>query len=218
MCFSPLASFATAGVTGVVGVACLLRTRRASELPLAAAPLLFAAQQVIEGLLWLRLPTAPASALSGALVVAFLLMAEVLWPTYAPLAAWLAEPDRKRRALMAPLVLLGAAVSAILLWYLATQPHGARIVEDHILYWTEPRHTHLIALAYLAAVTLPLLMSSQRAVLAFGLVVLAGAASAFIAYRTAGESVWCYFAAAGSAVLLFHFEWARRRAGLAAAG
>ncbi len=217
MCFSPEASFATAAVTGAIGVVCLLRTRRVSELPLAAAPLVFAAQQAIEGLLWLNLPSAPGGGASGALVIAFLFMAEVFWPTYAPLAAWLAEPDAKRRALMAPLILLGVGVSAMLLWYLGAQPHGARIVAGHILYWTEPKHSTLIALAYLAAVILPLLISSQRAVFAFGLVVLVGAASAYIAYRTAGESVWCYFAATGSAVLLFHFEWARRRAGLAVA-
>jgi hypothetical protein len=213
MCFSPLASFTTAGLTGVIGVAAMSRVRLPSELPLAAAPLFFAIQQAIEGVLWLRLPVAPHGETTGLLVVGFLFLAEVFWPFYAPLAAYLAEPDRNRRAWMVPVLVLGAAVSALLLWYLAAQPHSARIIDHHIIYATEPRHSSLIELGYLAAVTLGLLLSSHRAVIAFGLIVLAGAASAYLAYHMAGESVWCFFAAMGSAVLLFHFERARRRAG-----
>ena len=54
MCFSATASFLAAGVTGAIEVVAIARTRRASEAPLAAAPLIFAAQQGIEGLLWLK--------------------------------------------------------------------------------------------------------------------------------------------------------------------
>jgi hypothetical protein len=62
MCFSPLASFTTAALTGVIGVVAIGRVARPSELPLAAIPLFFGVQQAIEGGLWLVLPAAPTGA------------------------------------------------------------------------------------------------------------------------------------------------------------
>jgi hypothetical protein len=56
MCFSAPASFITAGITGAIGVVALTRINEPRELPLAGTPLLFALQQGIEGLLWLKLP------------------------------------------------------------------------------------------------------------------------------------------------------------------
>ncbi len=40
---------------------------------------------------------------------------------------------------------------------------------------------------------------------------LIGSLVAYIFYWEAFQSVWCYFAAAGSLVILGHFEWSRRR-------
>lgn len=92
MCFSSTASFATAGLTGVIGLLCLRRVKRRRELLLAAVPLIFALQQAIEGALWLILPTMPRDRLAAALTLAFLLLAQVLWPVWAPLAAGVVEP------------------------------------------------------------------------------------------------------------------------------
>lgn len=87
MCFSAPASFVTAGITGVIGIAALVRVRAPRELPLAAAPLLFALQQIIEGLLWLNLPLAPEGSLSAVLTFLFLFFAEAFWPLYAPIVS-----------------------------------------------------------------------------------------------------------------------------------
>ncbi|THD66260.1 DUF6629 family protein, partial [Phenylobacterium sp.] len=56
MCFSATASFTAAAVTGSLGLVAMARTRQLHDLPLAATPVLFAVQQVTEGLIWLRLP------------------------------------------------------------------------------------------------------------------------------------------------------------------
>ena len=66
-------------------------------------------------------------------------------------------------------------------------------------------------LGYLAATGLPLMLSSQRTVALLGTIVLIGSAIAFVAYWEAFVSVWCFFAAAASVVVLGHFEWARQR-------
>ena len=186
------------------------RATQLRELPLAAAPVFFGLQQVIEGLLWLNLPTAPHGAISNALVMVFLVFAQVFWPTFAPLAALCIEPLERRRRLMLPWLALGVGVSAYLLFGLLTRSPGGQITDDHIVYVTRQPYARIIEAAYLAAIALPLMMSSRRSVVVLGAVVLVGCAVAYEFYLEAFQSVWCFFAAAASVVILGHFEWIRR--------
>jgi hypothetical protein len=211
MCFSASASFMTAGVTAVIGTVCLGRVQRAREIPLAATPILFALQQAMEGLLWLELPTAPHGSSSASLALGFLFFADVLWPVYAPMAVLLVEPDERRRRFMALCLLAGLYASGYLLWSLATGPRGALILDGHIVYEVSYKRSALVALAYLAATGLPLVLSSQRMVVILGLIILIGSAVAFAFYWEAFVSVWCFFAAGASAVILSHFELSYRR-------
>ena len=211
MCFSPTASFVTAALTGVIGIVSMTRVSNPRELPLAATPILFGIQQSIEGLLWLSLPLAPDGPASTGLALLYLIFAEVLWPVYAPTTVLLIEPDEKRRRLMLLCLAAGTAVSAYLLWWIVTRSYGARILNDHIVYVTGHRHSDVVAVAYLAATGVSLVLSSQRTVLVLGAIILAGSVTAYVFYWEAFISVWCFFAAAASAVILCHFEWARRQ-------
>jgi hypothetical protein len=96
MCFSASASFVAATISGTAGAICLARVRYRGDLLLAAIPLVFAVQQTIEGFLWQSLEHEGLSERSAALTAAFLMLMLVLWPVYAPLATFLAEPDRRR--------------------------------------------------------------------------------------------------------------------------
>ncbi len=210
MCFSAPASFVTAGITGVVGIAALVRVREPRELPLAATPLLFALQQAIEGLLWLNLPLAPDGSLPAVLTFLFQFFAEAFWPLYAPIAVWLIEASGYRRHLMVVCLGIGAGVGAYLLWWIAGHPPLATISDGHIVYGTAYRQPAAVGVAYLAATGLPLLLSSKRTVVVLGAIVLAGLIVAYAFYWEAFISVWCFFAAAASVAILCHFEWSRR--------
>lgn len=210
MCFSAPASFVTAGVTGVIGIAALTRVRGPRELPVAAAPLLFAVQQGIEGLLWLNLPLAPDGFLSGVLTFLFLFFAEAFWPFYAPLAVWLIEPSGYRRRLMAVCLGIGAGVGGYLLAWILGQAPLSTISGGHLVYGTGFRQPVIVGVAYLAATGLPLLLSSQRTMVLLGVVVLTGLVVAYAFYWEAFISVWCFFAAAASVTILCHFEYSRR--------
>jgi hypothetical protein len=210
MCFSATASFVTAGVTGAVGVAALARAQEPREWPLAAMPLLFALQQGIEGLLWLSLPSAPDGATATGLTFAFLFFALVFWPVYAPAAATLVEPGERRRQLMLVCLAAGTGVGALLFWSLLARAHGAVIRDGHIVYTTEYEHAKAIGAVYLAATALAFFLSSRPAVFLLGAIVLAGSALAYVFYWEAFVSVWCFFAAAASVVILLHFERSRR--------
>ena len=209
MCFSATASFVTAGVAGASGLAALARAHEPREWPLAAMPILFALQQTVEGFLWLSLPSAADGAIATNLTFAFQFFALVFWPVFAPAAAWLIEPHERRRRLMFVCIVVGAGVGAYLFWSILNRPHEL-IVDGHIVYATANAHSKATATAYLAATGLPLLLSSRRWVFALGVIVTIGSAVAFAFYWQAFVSVWCFFAAAASVVILFHFERAHR--------
>jgi hypothetical protein len=210
MCFSATASFTTAGLTGVVGIVALARVDRWREVPLAVVPIFFAIQQTLEGFLWLVLPADSQGPAATTLTLAFLLFAEVFWPVFAPVAVWLVEPAAQRRKPMLACVAVGLGVSTYLLWWILTHTHGAAIINNHIDYVTEGRHSNTLGLAYLAATCLPMLCSSQRTLTTLGGIILAGSIVANIFYWEGFTSVWCFFAAAASIVILGHFEYARR--------
>lgn len=211
MCFSATASFVTAGVTGIAGLLAMTRVTHKRELVLAAMPLVFAVQQSIEGLLWLHLPQGAGDPAVRPLTMAFLFFAEPFWPVFAPLAALLIETDRNRRQVMLACAALGACVSAYLLWSLLTRMHGVVIEDGHIMYLNDHRSREAIGFAYLAATGVPFLVSSGRAIAAMGAVLVVGSVTAYVFYWNHYVSVWCFFAAAGSVVLLVHFQHAQRR-------
>ena len=212
MCFSAAAGFAAAALTGAAGIAAVAMVRRPRDLPLAAIPLIFAAQQAVEGYLWLGLEQTPSSPASTALTYAFLIIAQVFWPVWAPLAALAIEPEPLRAVLVVASLVLVAATAGLLAWDIAGREHTAAIVGGHIVYTGNYARAVPLGLVYLAATALPLLLSSRRAAVLLGAIVLVGSAAAYDFYRQSFASVWCFFAAFASVVILIHFAQARRRA------
>jgi hypothetical protein len=154
---------------------------------------------------------APDAPIASSMVFAYLMLAQVWWPVFAPLAVWLIEPRGGRRRLMAGFVVLGALVSIYLFGHLIVRPPTASIISDHIVYATHQSHSILIAVAYLSAVCAPLLLSSHRIVAALGVIVLIGCVVSYGFYWQAFQSVWCYFAGAASLILVGHFMVGARR-------
>jgi uncharacterized protein DUF6629 len=210
MCFSATASFVTVGTTSLVGIACLGKVRHWRELPLASLPLIFAGQQAVEGCLWLTLPVDPDGAASSLLTLLFLLYAKGFWPAFAPLTALLIERDRRRRQLMAIGAGVGVVAAAYLLWSIYVYPHGATIRGGHIVYTGDTPTSIIIGVLYLVATAVTPLLSSHRAVVLLGVIVFSGSLLAYLMYWEAFASVWCFFAAAGSVVILVHFERVRQ--------
>ncbi len=210
MCFSAPASFVAAGLTGTIGIVTLSRVSEPRQLAFAAAPLLFAVQQCIEGLLWLNLSLAPDAQTSRILTFSYLFFAEAFWPVFVPMAVLLIEPSARRRILMMACLGAGTGVGGYLLWWILEHPHLATIQNYHIVYGTGYRQPAVVSALYLAATGLPLLLSSQRTVVVLGRIILAGLVVAYALYWEAFISVWCFFAAIASVAILYHFEWSRR--------
>lgn len=211
MCFSASASFVTAAFTGAAGLAAVKRTRVRAEIPLAIIPLFFAIQQAVEGLLWLSLPAGSEGPPAALLTYVFLMFAKVFWPILIPLAVMLIEPQPGRRHLVTWCSAAGALAGAFFAWSLVANPHTAWIEGAHIAYSPERYLPWAVGVMYVAATCVAPLLSSHAAVRVLGIIVTTGAAVTYFLYWDAYTSVWCFFSAAASSVIVFHFEKTRQR-------
>jgi hypothetical protein len=213
MCFSATASFTAAAVIGSLG-ALTLRSAAAKHayqvLPIAAFPLLFAAQQLTEGFLWLDLASHEPGTHRTILIHAFQGYAEVFWPVFAPLAAFLIEPERGRRRLILLCLAVGVAMSVYLLKTMVAHPYDALVGSGHIVYENDFQHPTGIEIPYIVATTISLLLSSHKIVQWLAIVILVGFAVAYVSFYESYPSIWCFFAAAASILVYLFISRARQ--------
>src|SRR5579871_7068847 len=103
MCFSATGSFGVASVIAGIGAVALTQDKPPSHRMLAAVPLLFAAQQVAEGVVWMTIHQPDDAGLQRIAVALFLGFALVGWPIWVPLSLFLAERNRRRKRILAVL-------------------------------------------------------------------------------------------------------------------
>jgi hypothetical protein len=204
MCFSATASF-TAGIgLVVVGVVTTRRASRRTEFPFALIPFLFGAQQLIEGMLWLTFPD-KAPLANSLLTYIYSAFSHVLWPLYIPIAVLLIEPVSWRRQALFGILIVGAAVGLYLLYFLVRLPIVAQVEEGHVNYISPHFYVNTALGLYVLATCVSLLFSSHRAARYFGIAAIVSFIAAYAFYATWLISVWCFFAAALSAIVLLHF-------------
>ena len=186
------------------------RTTTRAEWPLAAMPLFFAIQQTIEGFLWQTFPAVSDGTQATFWTGLFLLFALVFWPVYAPVSVWLIEPDRARRQWMMLSIVAGAIVSAYFVWSLGLAPQIATVDSGHIVYSGDPNMPEIFRILYPIAVCGAGILSTQRPIRLLAMILIASSLVAYAVYWEAFSSVWCYFAALASLVIVFQFEYAHR--------
>ena len=204
MCFSPTASF-TAGVgLLIVGGITMRQARRPADMPFAAIPVFFAIQQLIEGALWLTFPD-KAPSLSTFLTNAYSVFSHVLWPVYVPIAVLLLETVRWHRIVHSAIAVAGAAVGVYLLYFLATVPIVATVIGNHIDYKSPHFYIVIVMVLYVLGTCVSSLLSSHFWVRMFGVVSFLSFAAAGYFYKIWFISVWCFFAAVLSSIVLVYF-------------
>ena len=204
MCFSATASFSAGGVLLMVGALTLKAARRRPEWPFAAIPILFAIQQLIEGVIWLTFRV-DAPLLNLVMTHAYSFFSHVLWPAYVPLAVLLMEPPGRRRQMLLMFAAGGFAVAAYLLYILLAFPVVSRPTGQHVEY-VSPHFFAAVTMAlYLLSTTASPLVSTHRWVKAFGALSLLAFGAAYYFYAQWFISVWCLFAALLSVVVYLHF-------------
>ena len=210
MCFSATASFTAGAALLGLGALTLKASRGPRELPYAAIPLLFAVQQLSEGVIWLTF-SHDAPLLNAVMTHVYSFFSHVLWPVYVPLAVLLIEPPGQRRRMLLAFVAAGAAVGAYLLYALVAFPIVSRPTGQHIEYVSPHFFAATVMTLYLLSTAVSPTLSTHRMVKIFGVVALLSFAGAYFFYATWFISVWCFFAAILSGTVLLHFV--SRRAG-----
>ncbi|OYY66085.1 MAG: hypothetical protein B7Y51_02040 [Burkholderiales bacterium 28-67-8] len=205
MCFSAQASFSVGTLLLGIGALSWRAAHGRGERAFAAIPALFALQQFIEGLLWLSV-SHDAPQLGVAMTYAFSFFSHLFWPVYVPLAVLLIEPRRPRQQAVFGCALLGLAVSSWLLLSMSEYGVVAQVHSQHIEYVSSADLGPLTMLSYLVSTSISPLISSHRTVRAFGALALLSFFAAYLVYSVWFISVWCYFAALLSAVVLVHFK------------
>jgi hypothetical protein len=204
MCFSAEVSFTAAVVLGGVGVAVITKVRDIRELPLAAVPLVFAAQQAIEGYLWRTVPDGRDHSLWPANL--FATIALIIWPLLIPAAIALVERDVVRRLAMLVLLPAGIGVAVNYAAIMLIHPYRAWPVGHSLTYVNNHPISPVMLGLYVVCACLPPLLSSSRALQLFGVIVITGLAITFAAFYESFLSVWCFFAALASIIIWGFFR------------
>lgn len=204
MCFSAPVSFAAAALLGVTGAITLTKVRDLAELPLAGTPLLFAAQQAIEGFLWRHMPNGPDH--TTVLATLFAAIGLIVWPLLIPIAMALVERRTLRRLAILLLVPAGIGVSVNYAAILLVRPYRAWPLGHTLTYVNNHPISPVMLGLYILCVCLPPLPSGSRILNLFGAAVIAGLAITFLAFYESFISVWCFFAALASLILWKFFQ------------
>ena len=206
MCFSATGSFGVAAVIAGIGTVALVQEKASSHRLLALVPLLFAAQQVAEGVVWATLEQPGQAGLHLLAVAVFLGLALVVWPTWMPLALWIAETDPPRRKALAILTCIGVAVSLYAGFLLIRGRPTAHVAGHSIDYSYADigpgRVLFLYLPMYVLAAVMPFFVSTMSKARLMGAVLAVSLLATFIIKRQALTSVWCFFAAILSLVIV----------------
>lgn len=203
MCFSTEASFITSAGIAIIGVISVKKVNKPGLLPLALIPLLFAIQQFIEGMIWLNLDHWQNENLNRILTFSYLNFVYVIWPLFSSIACYALELHRIRKGLLIITFLVGVFL-AFYAHIFMLDSNSIAVIKNHSIYYQTQSPYCIICIAniYLSSTVLPYFISSYRLLNFIGILLLLSALITYLIWHITFVSVWCFFAAALSVVIL----------------
>ena len=205
MCLSFAASVNAGLALAVIGGATVRKAQRYAPrmLGFAAFPLVFAAHQLVEAVVWWSV----AHPFAGDHIFRYLYtgIAFLVWPVLTPFAAAYAEPDPNRRRLWTLMLYVGEALAFYLFIKLAFADGIDLKVYKHALAYDPgferpPLIAHFL---YVVLTVVPLVCFNNLALRLFGALVFFTFIYALAHNRPAWYSLWCMSAAVFSFILAF---------------
>ena len=205
MCLSFAASINAGLSLAVIGGATVYKAQRYDPrmLGFAAFPLVFAAHQLVEAVVWWSV----AHPFEGDHIFRYLYtgIAFLVWPVLTPFAAAYAETDPNRRRLWTLMLYAGEALAFYLFIKLLFADGIDLTVYKHSLAYDPgferpPLIAHFL---YVVLTVVPLVRFDNRALRLFGALVFLSFLYALANNRAAWYSLWCMSAAVFSFVLAF---------------
>jgi hypothetical protein len=208
MCFSAEASFGAAVVLSAIGVASINKAQQSNERAFAAIPLIFAAQQVFEGFIWLADGSPAFQFMQPFSTYAFLFFAQILWPVWIPFSILKLNGDKKFKKIQRVLLGVGIVSSAYLAFCLINFPVEGKVAGYHIAYvQLYPESLNVLSgIIYMIATVIPPIVSGTKNVWILGVAIFISYLITAIFYTGYIVSVWCFFAAiiSGFVLLIFY--------------
>lgn len=213
MCFSASASFGASVILGTIGVVTLRKTTDRTQVPFAAIPLMFAAQQFSEGVLWMGLSDPAYASWQHFPVYIFLIFAQLIWPSWVPFSLLRLETDPGRRKLLQLFTTMGLSISGYLLYCLFAYDVSAEIRSGHIHYVLKFPFALMWAASifYFVPTVISLFISSVKGMNALAFAILISFVITKIFFDDYLISVWCFFAAGLSLMVLWIISICNRR-------
>ena len=208
MCFSLEASAVAAGVLITAGAIAVAHAKSWPMRAYAAVPLLFGVQQAFESWQWYAVGQGGTCQTAG---YGFLFFAFLVWPVLLPGAAFLVEKDKVEREILRGFLVLGVFMSLAMLVVLLTQPLHIVVAQHQILYNIAVPALPLSLVFYVIAVSGGPMCSSRWTMKMVGLLGLFGFMVSWVFFLQALTSVWCFFAAAISAIVVIDVVRSSRR-------
>ena len=217
MCFSATGSFAIAGFLTGIGAVSMSRNVSRPHRVFAAVPLLFAAQQAAEGVVWSTIDGGH-HGVHRLAVNAFLAFAVVVWPVWLPYSLRRIEASPPRRRWLGALTALGVLVALYSAMLMVTLQPVAHVAGHSIVYTYRPGSglipDELVCLLlYVMPTVVPFFVSTARLARTIGLALATSLVVTVIVQRDALTSVWCFFAAILSGLVLLAVDRERRAGG-----
>ena len=205
MCFSAGASFTAGVMLTVIGTETLRKVHKPSQVVFASIPVFFAFQQFTEGILWLAIGKPGFAGLETVTTYIFLIMAQIIWPIMIPLSVLLLEDNRKRKKILFALFGVGITIGLYYTYRLIFYNIHASISGNHLAYHgTDSDPMIMVGIAfYLTATLAPLFVSSLKRTYILGVIMGISFIVSAVFYRYCLTSVWCFFAAVISFVVLY---------------
>lgn len=221
MCFSATASFGAGAVLGTIGIIAFAKAKTSPQRVFATIPLIFAVQQCTEGLLWLSLKDPGIASWRSSITYVYLVFAMAVWPFWIPLTVRLLEKEVKLKRIMTVFVGIGASVAIVVGFVLFLYPvevmtplcltcpvssPPAAVNHLHYEFTFPPVAKSLIGVftvLYIMATIVTPFLSSIKKMKWLGIVFLASYLFAVILYNGFVISIWCFFAALLSFVVLW---------------
>lgn len=207
MCFSAGASFGASAILSIVGAVSVMKARTIPQGLFAAIPFIFSIQQVAEGLVWLSFSNEEMPGRSFFTHI-FLVFAIMFWPVWIPLTTWLLEKDERRKKILSVVLVAGIIVAVGFACVVMFNPIEAVATDHHIQYKLDlpPAVKNLMWLfniLYFTTTIISTFISSTKGMKLLGIVFIASYLFAIYFYKSSVLSVWCYFAAVLSIVVLW---------------
>jgi hypothetical protein len=202
MCFSASVSFGAGALLLGTGIYAIKRTESTRMLAFASLPVLFGFQQLSEGILWLTFSKPELDSWHQISIYSIIIIAQVILPIWVPFAVRLMEPNKIRKKVLSYFMLLGGILSVYTLYCLLSYEVSALSEGRHIRYQLQFPHLVLRRGLIVLTAIVPIFLSSLKFMKLLGGVLLGSLILTAIFFVYAILSVWCFFAAILSVMVL----------------